>query len=339
MNIKKMNDTMHVLCVLNPAAGNGLGRQRWPKVAALMESFNLSYEVLMVDDQPLADAVFQRLQRTNISNYDVICGIGGDGTHSQIINALMRFRTQYPERVLPPYALIPLGTGNDIAKSFGLAARENLFVDDLRPAVATIRYGVDYFLDIGKMGGLYFVDALTIGLDSHILAEHNRYKEEIIKYPLLRRLIKGNVLYTYCMGLRFWNHSPIAAKINVDGKEWYHGPVLNLIVNNTRIYGGEFVICPDSFANDGLLEVVVFAGHYDYLARYLLSLRNNPREIRKMAEKLGNVSLHIQGRTIKIFLSRPEAVQYDGEMLSTCDKFEIEVVPRAIQIKIPAEPG
>jgi diacylglycerol kinase family enzyme len=113
---------------------------------------------------------------------------------------------------------------------------------------------------------------------------------------------------------------------------------LNLIVNNTRVYGGEFVICPDSFANDGLFEVVVFTGHYDYLARYFLSFRTNPREIQKMAENLGNVSSSVQGKNIKISLSQREAAQYDGEMMASCDKFDIEVVPRAIQIKVPAEP-
>ena len=334
-----MIDTIHILCVLNPSSGNGLGRKRWPAVESLFKSFNMTYELLTVDGQPLADAVFQHLQKSRAGDYDVICGIGGDGTHSQVINALMRFRARYPELVLPPYALIPLGTGNDIAKSFGLSARENLFVSDLRRSVATIRHGADYFLDIGRMGDLHFVDAVTIGLDSRILEEHNRYKEEIIKYPLLRRLIKGNILYTYCMGLRFWNHDPIEAEIIVDGKKWYNGPVLNLIINNTRIYGGEFVICPDSFANDGLLEVVVFAGHYDYLARYLLALRNNPREIHKMAEKLGKVSSCTQGRHIMVSLSRREAVQYDGEMLTSSDKFDISVSSRAIQIKIPVESG
>lgn len=336
---RRMGDSIHVLCVLNPAAGNGLGRQRWPKVASLMEAFNLSYEVLMADDQPPADAVLERLQKTDIGNYDVICGIGGDGTHSQIINALMRFRAQSPESKLPPYALIPLGTGNDIAKSFGLTARENLFASDLRRAVATIRHGADYFLDLGRLGDIYFVDALTIGLDSHVLKEHNRHKEEIIKYPLLSRIVRGNLLYTWCLGLRFWKHHPIEAVISVDAQEWYRGPVINLIVNNTRVYGGEFVICPDSSANDGLLEVVVFAGHYDYLARYFLALRTNPREIQKMAEKLGSVSSHIQARSVKISLARREAAQYDGEILPFCDKFEIEVVPRAIQIKVPAEPS
>jgi len=334
-----MNETIHILCVLNPAAGNGLGRQRWPEVASLMKAFKLSYEVLMVEDQPLTKAVLDHIQRTGTGNYAVICGIGGDGTHSQIINALMQYRSLSPDNKLPPYALIPLGTGNDIAKSFGLTARENIFVSDLRRAVATIRYGADYFLDLGKIGDMYFIDALTIGLDPKILTEHNRHKEEIGKYPLLRRLIKGNILYTWCFGLRFWKHDPIEATIVVDGYEWYHGPFVNLIVNNTRVYGSVFVISPDSFANDGLLDVVVFTGHYDYLARYLLSFRTNLREIQKMAENLGSVSSSIQGKSIKISLSRSEAVQYDGEMLPSCDKFDIEVVPRAIQIKVPAEPA
>jgi len=333
-----MADSIYILCILNPSSGNGLGRQRWPEVAALMKAFNIFYEVLMVDDRPLTNAVVDHLQRTGTGKYALICGIGGDGTHSQIINALMQYRALSPGNKLPPYALVPLGTGNDIAKSFGLTGRDNFFASDLRRAVAAIRHGADYFLDLGKTGGMYFVDALTIGLDSRILEEHNRHKEEIIKYPLLRRLLRGNILYTYCMGLRFWNHNPIEAKINVDGREWYAGPVLNLIVNNTRVYGGEFVICPDSFANDGLLEVVVFAGHYDYLARYLLSFRTNPREIQKMAENLGSVSSSIQGKNIKISLSRREAVQYDGEMLASCDKIDVEVVPRAIQIKVPSEP-
>jgi YegS/Rv2252/BmrU family lipid kinase len=334
-----MGDHIHILCVLNPVSGNGLGKQLWPKAAALMERIGISHEVLTVDDRPLPEALLRHFQQKDISGYNAICGMGGDGTHSQIINGLMRYQAQNPGCRLPPYAMIPLGTGNDIAKSFGLTARENLFVSDLSRAVATIRYGADYLLDIGRMGDLYFVDALTVGLDSHVLAEHNRRKAEMAKYPFLSRIVRGDFLYTCCLGLKFWRHASIQAAINVDGKEWYRGPVVNLIVNNTRVYGGEFVICPDSFANDGLFEVVVFAGHYDYLARYMLSLRGNPREIRKMAEKLGTVSSHTQGRRINISLSRRESAQYDGEMLSSGDKFEIEVVPHAIRLKVPAEPA
>lgn len=334
-----MSESFNILCVLNPKAGNGSCAQRWPKITALMDDFHLTYEVLMADGKPLADAVFEHLQKTGARNYAAICGVGGDGTHSQVINGLMRFHKRQPDCLLPPYALISIGTGNDIAKSFGLTTRENFFVSDLRRAVATIRYGADYLLDLGRMGDLYFVDALTIGLDSRILEEHNRQRAEMIKYPFLRRIIRANLLYTWCFGLRLWRHASIEASIDIDGKQWYQGPIVNLIVNNTRVYGGEFVICPDSYANDGLFEVVAFTGHYDYLARYLLSFRTHPREIQKMAEKLGHVSSSTKGRKINIRLSRSEAAQYDGEMLPFCDKFEIEVIPRVIRIKVPAEQG
>lgn len=334
-----MEANLRVLCILNPTSGNGMGRQRWPEVEAIMKSFGLSCELMTVDSEPLGDAVCRRLQGGDAARYGAICGIGGDGTHSQVINGLMRFRAARPHESLPPYALIPLGTGNDIAKSFGLTGRNTLFESDLRRAVSAIQHGADYFLDVGKMGPLYFVDALTIGLDSHVLREHNRHKEELGKHPFLSRIIRGNLLYTWCLGLRLRKHEPVQAKIIIDGKPWYRGELINLIVNNTRVYGGEFVICPDSFANDGLLEVVVFEGHYDYLARYLLALRANPLEIQRMARKLATVSKHAQGRKIGISLSRSESAQYDGEMLPPGREYEIEVVPRAIRIKVPAEPG
>lgn len=332
-----MNSSIHVLCIINPAAGNSLCRQRWPMIASMMDAFHLTFEPLMVEKQPLLNAVMDHLGRKGVRSYDVICGVGGDGTQSQIINALMRFQNRRPDCPLPPYAFIPLGTGNDIAKSFGLIDRGVFQESDLRKAVATIRYGADYLLDLGRINDLYFVDALTVGLDSHVLQEHNRHRMEMGKYPVLSRLVRGNLLYTWCLGLRFWKHASIETKVEVDGAVWYQGPIVNLIVNNTRVYGGEFVICPNAYANDGLLEVVVFAGHYDYLARYLLALRSNPREIHKMAERLAREASYIQGHDITIKLSRKEAAQYDGEVLPSCDSFEIEVVPRAIHIKAPVE--
>ena len=334
-----MDSPSQVLCILNPSSGGGAAQGRWPEVKAMMDSFGLACDLMTSSGEPLAEAVFRRLAESDLSRYAAVCGVGGDGTHSQIINGLMRFRTSRPQAGLPPYALIPLGTGNDIAKSFGLTGRNVFFESDLRRSVGAIRHGADYFLDVGKMGPLHFVNALTIGLDSHVLGEHNRRREELGKHPLLSRIIRGNLLYTWCLGLRIGKHAPIGARIVVDGREWYNGEIINLIVNNTRVDGGEFVICPDSFANDGLFEVVVFDGHYDYLARYLLALRTNPLEIQRMARKLGSVSKHVQGQKISISLSRSESAQYDGEMLPAGSEYEIEVVPRAIRIKVPAEPG
>ena len=329
---------MKVLCVLNPFSAGGLPLQRWPQVVSLFEGFRTEYELLAESDVPIDDQVVERLERCNPQEFGAIAGIGGDGTHSAIINALMRYAKKHPEVPLPPYGFIPMGVGNDIAKSFGLTSRADFFVNDLRRAVSTLIHGADYRLDLGRLRETYFADAVTVGLDSHILRERNRQKRRLAKVPVIRRFTTGGLLYTWVSTFRFWHHRALAAEITVDGSLWYSGPVLNLIINNTRIYAGEFDFCTECYGNDGLLDVVVFTGHADYLSKYLLSLRQNPRDIRKMAVTLSKVSSHTQGRNIRVSLSRPEAAQLDGEEVPADDHFEITVIPGAIHIKTPAEP-
>lgn len=334
-----MNRQNNVLCVLNPVAGTGVSIRRWPEIASILDSFGVTYELLAEAHIPLGDQVAECLDRAGTGHYTAVVGIGGDGTHSSIINALMRYRDSHAQCELPPYVLIPMGTGNDIGKSFGLDSREDFFASDLRRAIAAILFGADYMMDLGTLGDTCFVDALTIGLDSSILNEHNRRKREIARFPMLRHIVKGNLLYTWCLGLRFWRQHLLEAEIKIDGKPWYSGPIINLVINNTRVYGGEFVICPDAYANDGLLEVVIFTGHRDYLQKYLLSFRTNPRQIQKMAERLSRVSSYAQGQRIEIQLSQPETAQIDGEELPARKHFDVSVIPRVFCIKIPAEPG
>ncbi len=331
-----MNGTCQILCVLNPDAGGGIAARRWPEVAALLDAFGMRHDLLAEAD-PEAQVV-RRLDREGPQRYAAIAGIGGDGTHAAVINGLMRFRAGRPATDPPPYALIPMGTGNDLAKSFGLTAREDFFVSDLRRAVAAIRYGADYRLDLGRFGDRYFADALTIGLDSAILRERNRRRQDLARRPLARRCLRGYPLYALCAGQRLWRQRPFAARIAVDGAPWYDGSLFNLVINNTRVYGGEFVVCPDAYASDGLLDVAVFSGPSDYLARYLLALRAHPSGVRRLAERLRRSVAVARGAHIAVRLSQPEPLQCDGEELPGRDAVDVSVVPGALRLKIPVEP-
>lgn len=329
---------MKILCVLNPLSGGGLPIQRWPQVVSLFEEFGIEYELLAETDVPIDEQVRDRLERGSPAEFEVISGIGGDGTQSAVINALMRYAEKHPEVVLPPYGFIPMGVGNDIAKSFGLTSRADFFVNDLHRAISTLVHGADYRLDLGLLKGTYFADAVTVGVDSHILRERNRQKRRLDRIPVLRRFTGSGLLYAWASSFGLWHHRTLSAEVIVDGALWYSGPVLNLIINNTRIYAGEFDFCTNCYGNDGLLDVVVFTGHRDYLGKYLLSFRQNPRDIRKMALRLSRISSHTQGRNVRISLSREEAAQLDGEEVPADDSFEVTVVHSAIHIKTPAEP-
>ena len=198
-------------------------------------------------------------------------------------------------------------------------------------------HGADYGLDLGTIGDLYFADALTIGLDSRILRERNTSKRLIERIPVVRNLVRGRFLYTLSLGSRFFRQDLVESEVEVDGKVWYQGAMLNLVVNNTRIYAGDFDFSADAYADDGLLDVVLFTAHTDYLARYLLAIRHNPARVRELSDDLHRRSMHTQGRRLTIRLSRSEPAQVDGEEFPGGTTFNVGVVQRALRIKIPAE--
>ncbi len=328
---------MKVLCVLNPRAAAGLALERWPAVAALLTRLGATFDLLAsTPGIPMADEVCDALER--MPQVDGVVGIGGDGTHFAAINGLMRFRQRHPEGTLPPYCFVALGTGNDIAKSLGICVGDASSERDLRRAVSTVVHGADYRLDLGIINGLYFADALTVGLDSAILKERNISKRLLEKIPGLRFLTRGRFLYTLSTGTRFFREQPVQGAITVDDRLWYEGPMLNVVINNTRIYAGGFDFSVDAYADDGLLDVVLFTGYTDYLARYLMAIRHNPDRILTLSQELLKRSQQVQGRRIGIRLQKPQPAQVDGEELPAGESFDVSVLPRAIHIKTPAEP-
>lgn len=330
---------MKVLCVLNPYAAGGVARENWPRTAELLTRLGAEHDLLSVGPGlSLSQEVARRLCEPDGDSFGTVAGIGGDGTHSAIINGLMQFRAAHPDRRVPPYVFIPLGTGNDIAKSLGICIHDEFPARDLRRAVSAVLHGADYDLDLGVIDGLYFADALTVGLDSRILRERNANKRLMEKVPLLRYFVRGRFLYTVSLGAPFLRQERVGSVITIDGNVWYQGPMLNLVINNTRIYAGSFDFSEDAYADDGLLDVVLFTAHSDYLARYLLALRHNPQHVRQLSEELHRRSMHMQGRRISIRLSQPEPVQVDGEELSDRAELDVGIAPRIFRIKIPASP-
>jgi diacylglycerol kinase family enzyme len=330
---------MKVLCVLNPGAAGGDALKLWPVVADLLQQQGVDYELLSCEGgSPIKDQVYTQLMAAGAAAYDVVAGIGGDGTHAAVINALMQVRAACGGVLKPRYAFIPLGTGNDIAKSLGIRIHDDYSPRDLRRAVSTILHGADYCLDLGVIKGTYFADALTIGLDSRILMERNTHKRALETIPLLKYLAKGRFLYTMSWGSRFLQHAPMVGEIRVDGKSWYTGRLINVVVNNTRIYAGDFDFSRDAYPDDGLLDVVLFNAHVDYLTRYLLAIRHNPDKIRDLSAELHRRSMQIQGREIEILLEDPEPAQVDGEEFPGDSIFKVSVAYRVLPIKTPAEP-
>ena len=101
--------------IANPAAGNGAVGRRWPDIEALLQEMGFSYTVRFTEHRGHAvrlvdDAVLKGCRH--------ILGLGGDGTNHEIANGILCQPHVPPADIT--YALLPIGTGNDWARTYNI---------------------------------------------------------------------------------------------------------------------------------------------------------------------------------------------------------------------------
>jgi len=326
-----------VICFLNPLSCDGKSVERWKEVEGIFKELDISYE-LVSHAGDLSVKVLEVL-KAGVPEPTTIVGVGGDGTHNALINGMMKFKESNPSAYLPSYAIIPFGTGNNIAKSFSMSPMENLIFNDIRRAVISTVWGADYKLDLGRIGDRFFADGFACGIDASILKGRDRDKSFFKKIPLLFWMVKGYLIYLYNVMKNLFGYKSVKGEIAIDGEKKYSGKILNIIINNTRIYAGEFDLTDTAYANDGKLDILISKGHASYLRRYLLSHRHFPRKIRKFGSFGEDSIYHIKGKVFKIKFDKPMPAQVDGEQIPDASEFTIETYPSAITLKIPVEPA
>lgn len=256
-----------------------------------------------------------------------VLGIGGDGTHMAVINALKHYQNAHPEYPLPPYAAAAFGTGNDLAKSLGLPIGTRRLPDIL----SLVAHGQARPFDLGRWGDAYFADALCLGLDAEILARRDRMTAWLRRRPTLNAGIHGYLVYALAGALALARHRHWQARLEIDGATWYEGPLANLVLNNVRVHAALFDVTPAARWDDGRLDAALFASRRRYLADYPRSLWFGPAIWNPGG---AGQPRRCQGRLFRIETDRPIPVQLDGEVFPPAARFEVEVCPQALRLRL-----
>ncbi len=324
--------SMKIYCFLNPLSGSGNCLKMIPVVERLLSGENVKFEILEPEGD-ICEFVHKRLASVagegGLSD-SVVAGFGGDGTQDAIINGLMRYAESSGAAGMPSYSIIPLGTGNNIAKSFRLTVCSNATRSVEAGLLRAVR-GKSHNVDLGKTCGRWFLDAFSVGFDAHVLAMRKKNLHSFSRNPILSGL-KGYPLY-FLHGLKSLFRCPVVeVKISVDSKPWYEGPLFNLVVNNTSVYAGELEFSGACTADDGMLDAVLFPGRMAYLRAYAFSGRNSFGCLRSLRGK-GNSMLHKRGRIFEISLAKPLPCQISGEELGVDKVFRVETSPGALTLR------
>jgi diacylglycerol kinase family enzyme len=137
--------------------------------------------------------------------------------------------------------LIPLGTGNDLARGVGLP------FDDPQAAAERVRDGVAARLDLlVSDAGQVCVNALHAGVGADAAARAAALKEQLsaVAYPV------GAVLAGVAA-------EGVRTEVVVDGEVVADEDTLMVAVTNGTGFGGGAAICPDARPDDGRLDVAV----------------------------------------------------------------------------------
>ncbi len=170
---------------------------------------------------------------------DFIIVAGGDGTLNEVINAIAQSRRS--EEIC--LGLIPLGTGNDFARSFGMPSAIEDNIDILRSCRTTL-------LDLIRVKGervRYFANISAGGFSG---AVDERLTSQIKRAWGPLSYVRSAVaalpdLLAYRCEIVFDNH----AKLSRD--------VYNIIVANGRFVAGGLPIAPKADPQDGLADVIL----------------------------------------------------------------------------------
>lgn len=304
-----MNNSWNVF--INPAAGNGKGLRKWDALKSELDRRNIDYEMTISTHR----GHVSELARGALEyGYSKFISIGGDGTHHELINGLMRDQTR---TITPTVAVINAGTGNDWSKTHRLptdiptCAQLIAEAHTLDHPAGLITYKIN-----NQSHQRYFMNVAGMALDGRVV---EKFPEALRHIPFLPGYLIA--------GLKQLAVYPAPEILIATDDDTYHGKFLTVHAGICKYSGGGMQFVPHANPVSGDLAIACvqkisilrLLGNIHRL--YLGTLLSHPKVI-------STRSLHLQ-------VSSPDGtlipIEADGEFLGY-SPVTIQIIPRAFRL-------
>ena len=294
---------MKVRAILNPRAGVAPGAAR--RAVERGRGSWKDYVVYMTREPGHATELAREAADAQAN---LVIAVGGDGTVNEVARGLLG-----SEAAL---GIVPVGSGNGLARALRLPLRPGR-------ALAALESGVRRRIDVGRLNGGLFLNVAGIGFDAAVGAAFQRAGRRGNRRGLLRylRLSLAEVLA----------YRPQAIVLEANEERQSLEPFMVTFANGPQ-YGSGAVINPGARLDDGRLEVVSFDYDGSVLAilgaaprLFLGGLENQPRY-----RRLATTRAVVTARS-------PLEVHRDGDPAEPAERIDVELVPRALDVIVPAE--
>jgi YegS/Rv2252/BmrU family lipid kinase len=236
--------------------------------------------------------------------YEVDCVVvcGGDGSVNAAARGILATGL--------PLGIIPLGTGNDLARTLGLPL-------DPVAAAAIVAAGATRLVDVGEVNGHPFFNVASLGISTALAEELTR--------EVKRRW--GRLGYALAAVSVLLKARPFTARI-VSTSDSVTVHTMQVAVGNGRHYGGGMTVSEDAAIDDGELDLysLEFPSVWSMvlmLPAFVSGAQGRWREVRT-----------VRCASFEIRTRRPRKVSADGEVV-TQTPARFRVLPAAVHIFVP----
>lgn len=216
--------------ILNPTAGQKAGIQTSQfepeDILKLMEQHGLGSEMVITTCEE--DAT-ETTQDAVAQNYDIVVGVGGDGTLGCIAKELIGSDTAL--------GVVPAGSVMNIARMIGLPR-------ELEAAFETIAQGHTRRIDVGEANGQVFFEAASVGLNAPVFEAGQRF--DAGEY--------SSILQAIWIAIRY---RPARMVIQLDDGTIITRALIVTVANGAYT-GMGFTVAPGADPGDGRFDISVF---------------------------------------------------------------------------------
>ncbi|HVE91896.1 MAG TPA: diacylglycerol kinase family protein [Actinomycetota bacterium] len=304
--------SLRPLVIVNPRAGTGAGAAT-ARLEELLRAQGLHPDVRVTSGPGHASELAAEAQAEGRS---MVVAAGGDGTVSEVVNGLLQPGGSPDAPVL---GILPLGSGCDYVKTFGIDAQieqaaARIASDSAPVPVDAARIS---FTTLDGPAQRVFVNIAEAGIGAEVVEAASQ---------LPRRL--GPAVYFTA----FWKTLPRFSRRHAmlqdpaSDQVLYEGSVMNVVVAIGRVFGGGMRVAPDADPADGLLDVQVHAGSKLDFVRAL------PKVYRGAHLPHPRIHEH-RVSSLRLECEPAALIEADGEVLGTTPA-TFEVLPHALRLKV-----
>ena len=282
--------------IVNPIAGFGRGLEDLPHITKLIRENEIPHE--LVFSQHKYHVTELTVQAVN-EGYRRIIVIGGDGTLHEVVNGLFIQKAVAVEDVT--VAVIPVGTGNDWIRMYGIPTRYS-------EAIRAISEGYTFLQDVGEVHYeesqyqqvRYMANVAGAGFDPTVTRLYEHYKA---------KGRRGRHLYAEGSVRSFFRYKSTGVKVWIDGELVHKDLLFSAAIGIGKYNGGGTQQLPLAVADDGLFDITLYRPmHWWQILFRLRRLFNGD------IYSIGHVKHH-RGSHIRIESTPDIMVEVDGELL------------------------